>query len=153
MTDFFASLYEWFGLVPFYSQDFGDHLRGWDITCTDYMGTPWYNYIGVIMIGVTIFGFALQYYIIDSTRFNRARSWWVFTGATVFMNFLIAFTITYNDIQAENYCNQLHIGIGDCAGFALSNLLWSFIILTTISSIPIVRKMSTNCRHTTFWKP
>jgi hypothetical protein len=50
MKEFFASLYEWFGLMPLYSTDMGDQLRGWDITCTDYIGTPWYVYIGWIMI-------------------------------------------------------------------------------------------------------
>jgi Ulp1 family protease len=38
------------GLMPLYSTDMGDQLRGWDITCTDYIGTPWYVYIGWIMI-------------------------------------------------------------------------------------------------------
>jgi len=32
MKEFFASIYEWFGLFPLYSRDLGDHLRGWDIT-------------------------------------------------------------------------------------------------------------------------
>lgn len=32
MLDFFASLYEWFGINPLYSIDMGDYLRGWDIT-------------------------------------------------------------------------------------------------------------------------
>ena len=47
MNDFFASLYEFFGLAPLYSKDLGDHLRGLDITCQGYVGAPLYIYIGI----------------------------------------------------------------------------------------------------------
>lgn len=153
MKDFFASLYEWFGLMPLYSADMGDMLRGWDVTCTDYLDTPWYVYIGWIMVGVTAGVYALQYHLIDSPRFSQKRHWWYFALILVVINFLIAFTIPFNKIQTGDYCNELNIGIADCAGFGLSNAIWSFLLFVLITSIPFIRKASVNCRETTFWKP
>jgi hypothetical protein len=153
MTNFFASLYEWFGLMPLYAKDLGDHLRGWDITCTDYVGTPWYNYFGWIMIIITSLIYALQYHIIDSSRINKKGHWWIFSLILFVLNFLIPFSITFNTLQSDDYCNQLIISVSDCIGFALSNAIWSFIMFVIITSLPVTRRLSTNCRHTTFWKP
>ena len=71
MTEFFASLYEFFGLLPFYSKDFADHLRGWAADCSGYTGTIWYNIIAITMTGVTALGYALMYHIIDSPKWNK----------------------------------------------------------------------------------
>jgi hypothetical protein len=154
MRDFFASLYEWFGLIPFYSTDLGEHLRGYDITCTDYMGTPLYVYIGWIMILLTIFFYILQYYIINSPRFNKWIHWWLIALVIVILNFLIAFTLPFNDLQSSDYCNQLKLSVSDCVGFGFSNALWSFILFLLLTSLPVPRKWAGyNMRHTTFWKP
>lgn len=153
MEEFFASLYEWFGLNPLYSTDMGDQLRGWDITCTDYIGTPWYVIIGWIMISSTAVFYALQYHIIDSSRWKNKAHWWLFALIIVLVNFLVAFLIPYNSIQAGDYCNQLNISVSDCVGFGLSNAVWSFILFAVITTIPVFRRFSNNCRHTTFWKP
>jgi len=153
MLNFFASLYEWFGLMPLYSKDMGDQLRGWDITCTDYISTPWYVYIGWIMIIITVFIYALQYHIIDNSRVNKRSHWWIFALIIVFLNFIVAFTIPFNSIQAGDYCNQLNLSVSDCIGFGFSNAIWSFLIFILISTVPFIRSLSANCRHTTFWKP
>lgn len=153
MKGFFASLYEWFGLIPLYSRDLGDHLRGFDITCTDYIATPWYVYIGWIMIILTVFLYSLQYHIIDRSRFNKRGHWWILALIIVILNFIIAFTIPFNSLQAGDYCNQLNLSVSDCIGFGFSNAIWSFILFIFISTIPLFRRFSTNCRHTTFWKP
>ena len=153
MTEFFASLYEWFGLLPLYSRDLGDHLRGWDITGSGYIGTPWYNYIGWLMIIVTMLFYALQYHIIDSSRFNKKHHWWIFALLIVLINFLIAFSIPFSSFQAGDYDSQLILSVSDCIGFGFSNAMWSFILFLVISTIPIIRGFSNNCRHTTFWKP
>lgn len=153
MLDFFASLYEWFGLIPFYSTDMGDMLRGWDITCTDYIGTPWYIYIGTILIISTSLCFAFQYYIYDSSRFNKKQHWWIMAIVIIIINFSIAFTIPFNIITAGDFCSELNLSVSDCAGFGLSNALWSFIFFIIISSNPIIRSKSKNVRNTTFWKP
>lgn len=153
MVNFFASLYEWFGLMRLYARDLGDFLRGWDITCTNFIATPWYVYIGWTMIILTSFSYALQYHIIDNSRFNKRRHWWLIAFLIFILNFLIAFSIPYNSIQAGDYCKDLTISTSDCLGFGLSNAIWSLILFLIITTIPLIRKFSTNCRHTTFWKP
>jgi hypothetical protein len=153
MDKIFASLYEWFGLMPLYSTDMGDQLRGWDITCTDYIGTPWYVYIGWIMLITTSLIYVLQYHIIDSSRWNKKHHWWIFALLIVLLNFLIAFTIPFNIVNAGDFCNQLNLTVSDCIGFGLSNSIWSFIFFLIISTNPLIRRFSTNCRNTTFWKP
>jgi len=153
MTDFFASLYEWFGLMPLYNTDMGDLLRGWDITCTGFIGTPWYVYIGWIMIIFTGLIYALLYHIIDSPRWMKKSHWWLFALLNVILNFLIAFTIPFNIVTSGDYCVQLILSVSDCIGFGFSNALWGFILFIIISSIPYIRQYSRNCRNTTFWKP
>ncbi|HEY0429973.1 MAG TPA: hypothetical protein VGC76_19470 [Pyrinomonadaceae bacterium] len=154
MRDFFASLYEWFGLSPFYSTDLGEHLRGYDITCSDYTGTPWYVYIGWIMIGLTIFFYILQYYIINSPGFNKRVHWWLTALVIILLNFFIAFILPWNEWQAGDFCKQLRITLADCLGFAASNAIWSFILFLLITSFNIPRRWAGhNTTDTTFWKP
>jgi hypothetical protein len=154
MRDFFASLYEWFGLIPFYSTDLGEHLRGYDITCSGYLGTPLYVYLGSVMIILTIFFYILQYHIINSPRFNKKTHWWIIALAVAGLNFLIAFTVTFNDLQATDFCTQLRISVTDCIGFGISSAIWSFVLYLLLTSFPIPRKVAGhNMTDTTFWKP
>lgn len=157
MKEISASLYEWFGFIPLYSRDMGDQLRGWDITCTDYIATPWYVYIGCIMLILTAFIYALQYHIIDSSRWNKKIHWWIFALLIVVLNFLIAFAIPFNILQSGDFCNQLNLTVSDCIGFGISNALWSFILFLLLTSFPFPRRVipsrNGNCRNTTCWKP
>jgi hypothetical protein len=153
MIELFASIYEWFGLMLMYSVDMGEHLRGWDVTCTDYIGTPWYNIVGWIMIVSVLVTYILQYRIIDSPRFNRAINWWLYALALVLLNFIIALSISYNSIQPGMVCTDLNIDFADCVGFAFSNTTWSFVLYAIFTSISFVRNIGVNNRLTTFWKP
>ena len=153
MEEFFASIYEWFGLSPFYSQDMGDLLRGWDDSCTDYIGTHWYVIVGFSMIAITSLLYALQYHIIDSSRLNSKSHWWLFALVIFIINFLVAFLIQFGTIQSGDYCQDLNLSLYDGIGFGLSNAVWSFLLFLIISTIPVFRGLSNNCRHTTFWKP
>ena len=155
MTVFFSKLYEWFGLIHFYSKDLGEHLKGFDITGTDYSGTPWYLIIGCVMIIITVFFYLLQYHIVDSfsSRYCEKIHWWINVVVIIALNFFIAFDITYSSIQEKNYCSQLNITFIDCIGFGFSNAIWSFLLFVIITSVPWIRKNSNNCRYTTFWKP
>lgn len=153
MEEFFASLYEWFGLNPLYKTNMGDYLRGWDITCSCYCETQWYVIIGWTMFAITAFSYALQYHIIDDSRFNKKQHWWVMALIIVVLNFLLAFLIPFNTVQSGDFCNELNLTVADCIGFGFSNAVWSFILFTVITSIPVFRRFSNNCSHTTFWKP
>lgn len=139
--------------MPLYSTDMGDQLRGWDITCTDYIGTPWYTIIGCSMLISTTLFYAIQYHIYDSTKFNKKHHWWIMALLIFCLNFLIAFTVPFNTLNAGDFCSQLNLNISDCIGFGLSNAIWSFIFFIIITTNPLIRRFSTNCRKTTFWKP
>lgn len=151
MTDFFASLFESWGLNPLYATDLGEHLRGYNLQGT-YDGTPWYSNIGWILFGSTLLIFALQYFIINSSRFNRAWHWWVMALILASINFGTAFTIPYNDLNSGNINTHLHVTISDCIGFGVSSAIWSIILLGVVTITPL-KKLSSQCRNTTFWKP
>ena len=153
ITNFFASLFEWFGINHLYSKDLGEHLRGYDITCTDYFGTHWYSIIGISMLVITVLCYALQYHILDKFRFNRCRHWWIFLVILFTLNFFIGFVIPFNTIQSGDYCQQLIISTTDCIGFGFSNAVWSFIAYVILTSFKYPRDLANNCRYTTFWKP
>lgn len=153
MIDFFASIYEWFGVNFFYSTNMGDLLRGWDRTCTCYCDTRWYLIIGWVMIILSVLIYLFQYHIIDSPRWYKKQHWWLFALILFGINFLIGFLIPFNIVQSGDYCEQLNLTIGDCFGFGLSNAIWSLILYILITSFPTFRKLSTNNSYTTFWKP
>jgi len=153
MKEFFASIYEWFGLFPLYSRDLGDHLRGWDITCSDYIGTPWYSYIGWLMFIITLFIYALQYHMIDHPRYNKKIHWWLSALTIVLLNFFTAVLIPYNSIQSGEYCSQLNFSVSDCIGFGFSNSLVSFIFFIFLTSFKYPKYFAINCSRTTFWNP
>lgn len=152
MIDVFASLYEWFGLMLMYSEDMGKHLIGFDVTCVNYFGTPWYNIVGLIMVATVLTTFFLQYIIIDSPRATRFYHWWLYAIALMILNFIVALSISSNSIQPGLYCEQLNIGFMDCVGFAFSNTIWSLILYGILTSIPFLRGFGNNSRMTTFWK-
>jgi len=157
MTEIFASLYEWFGIMPLYSKGMMERLRGWDITCTGYIATPLYNYIGWSMIIVTVFIYIFQYHIIDSSRWNKKQHWWLFSIMIVALNFITAFSLTYNMVQSSDFCQSDNLSVSDCIGFSFSNALWSFILFILITSFKYPRNLpgrnGSNCRGTTLWKP
>jgi hypothetical protein len=140
MNEFFARMYEWFGFLPLYSHDLGDHLRGMDFACTGYFAIPWYTYTAFIMILSTIIIYGLQYDLISGARFTRRRHWGLAALMIVITNFFVAFIMPYMVILAGSYCQRLKISIYDCIGFAISNALWALVFFALLSTIrPIVR--------------
>jgi hypothetical protein len=159
MTDFFASLYEWFGLGPFYNSDLGEHLRGADIVggpSMGYTGTPLYSIVGFINIAIVVFMYCLFYYIINSSKFNQRGHYFLILAITLGINFFIAFIYSFNDLQSGNYFqgNETDVALSfsttDCIGFGFSNVIWAFIIFGILTFIKPLRNFSKNCRHTPF---
>jgi len=153
MNEIFSTMYEFGGLLPFYSADLGDHLRGFDETCTDYIGTPWYIFIGFTMIGLTLLTYAILYHFIDHPRYNGKRHWWITTLFLCMVNFLFAFGVAFNSVHSGHICKQLHITTGDVLGFGLANAILAFLFFVIMTSVPWIRRQSTNCKYTTFWQP
>ena len=152
MKDFFASLYELWGLNPLLVEDLGDHLRGLDIICEGYGATSWYTYIGSAMVTLTLLSYATQYHFIDSNRYSGRLHLFITSIILMVINFLIAFSIPFNALQTSNYCSELNFNSANCIGFGISNALWSFILFAIITSLPWPRSKSINCSHTVFWK-
>jgi len=153
MNEVFSWIYEFGGILPFYSADLGEHLRGFDVTCTNYIGSPWYAYAGLVLLGVTLFAYALLYHFIDSARFARRGHWWFTVLVIGVLNFAFAFALAWSSVHSPERCKQLHISTGDIVGFGFDNALVAFILFLAITSVPYLRYFSTNCKYTTFWKP
>ncbi len=154
MNDIFASIYEWFGLFPVYSVDLGDHLRGLDLTCSDYVGSPLYTYIGLIMLGSVLACYVGQYHILNSTRYNKRGHWWITAFLLILFNFLVAFGWALKDLSTENYCNKLHFSTVDCVFFGLSVAFWSLFVFGILTASPYPRRFAGyNMTETTLWKP
>ena len=147
MTDFIATIYEWFG----YKTDLGTHLRGWDITCSNFTGTDLYMQIFLTMIGVNIGLFLLMYIVIDkfTPRFATKFSWWIVALIGLMINFSIAYSLP----RTIQECDTLVFESFDLVLFGFANAFWSLIAFALLTSFPFPRYFSTNCRLTTFWKP
>ncbi len=152
MGHFFARLYEWFGLIHFYSRDFGEYLRGWDFACTGYYAIAWYLHIGWMMVISTTVIYGLQFDIISTTRFTKAGHWCL-VALTIFMvNFLLAFIIPFAFIFTGAYCLRLNLSGLDCLGFGLSNGIWSFILFVLLSGVSPLRDFIMHLRRPVFRK-
>ena len=148
MTDFIATIYEWFH----YNTDLGQHLRGLDpVDCEDFIGTDLYLRVFLIMIGLNVCSFMLMYLLIDklTAKFSSAVSWWITALITAAINFGIASSLP----RTIDPCPTLHFDGGDLMLFGAANAWWSLVAFALLTSFPIPRNFSTNCRLTTFWKP
>lgn len=153
MNEIFSSIYEFGGLLPFYSADLGDHLRGFDKSCSDYTSSPYYTYVGVFMLVSCVLVGLLHYYILDRPDYNSKYSWWITTGVLVTLNMAFAFAIASNSLEPGYFCKELIISSGDLIGFGIANAVCSFGFYLILTSIPVLRAKSINCKHTTFYKP
>lgn len=138
MKEFFAGLFEWFGLFHLYSRDLGEFLRGWDSDCTGYFSMPWYLLIGWGMIILTTLIFGLQYDLISSSRFKKGEHWELAAVLVVLSNFSIAFVVPGVAVRWERYCPQLQLSFSDCFFFGLSVAVWAFILFSLLSGLQIL---------------
>ena len=147
MTEFIAMIYEWFG----YATGLGTHLRGWDITCSAFIGTNFYLEIFTIMVGINFLLFILMYGVIDrmTAKFSTKSSWWVTAVIGMVINFGIASSLP----TTEQACGQLHFNTSDLMLFGFANAVWSLVVFVLLTSFPFPRNFSINTRLTTFWKP
>ena len=135
MRDVFARMYEWFGLMPLYSHDMSEFLKGMDTSCMSYFALPAYFYIGLAMIIVTGLIFALQYDLISSARFPKREHWELAAMVVFITNFLIAFSVPYVAILIRSYCILLKLTVLDCIMFGLSNAIWALIFFAILNTV------------------
>lgn len=146
--DWIAWIYETFST---YSRDMGEHLRGWDITCTDYMGTFYYGWLFWAWIGIVIFTLLLYYKIIDSPRLVRALYLWLFLLGGMLISFIVGYGIASYTTQPGNYCPELVITGGDQVSVGLTQAILTLLLSFGLSFV--ARHFSTNCRNTTPFHP
>jgi uncharacterized membrane protein len=135
MKEFFAHMYEWFGLIHPYTRDMDDFLRGWDYACVGYYALPWYFYTGILMIIITVLVFALQYDLVSGRRFKKIEHWELAALIAVVANFLIAFIIPATAILKGNHCPLLKLTVTDSLLFGVSNAVWSLILFSMLSLV------------------
>jgi len=133
MDEFFARMYEWFGLIPIYSKDLGEFLRGYDYACTGYFALHWYLYIGLFMIVSTLLLFALQFDLVSGIRFKKIEHWELAGLIVAIVNFAIAFGVPFIAIQNGRYCMRLKLATMDCLTFGFSNALWALVFFSLLS--------------------
>ena len=140
-------IYEWFG----YSTPLGQHLRGWDITCSGYLGPDLYFQTFITMLGINIFLFILMYLVVDriTAKYSSKSSWWITALIGAAANFGIAYSLP----GTIPNCVELVFGGSDLLMFGIANAVWSLIVFALFTSFSFPRNFSTNCRLTTFWKP
>lgn len=152
MTDFFLSLYEWFGLIFFYSQDMSNLIAGYGCNSLSDEGLPTINIVGIILLFSVLLTYLFMYHLLNSAKYNKVTHWWIVAFILFLFNFLVAFVMSWNIVNAMTDM-ACELSMGDCIGFALSNSIWSLVLFGVISSLPWPRKFSSNLCETTFWKP
>ncbi len=131
MNDFFAPLYEGWGL--FYLNNFSDDLYNNQL----------YLPIGWTLLLSTLGLMAVYYYLINHPRFNRWYHWLLYVGLVGLINFAVAYFVSHDEInmlyEEDPYRAQYYT-------FGLVNLLYAFVFCTIFSYI--IRWWSINCATT-----
>ena len=153
MTELFASIFEFFGFPIYDAYNLGDWLRGWDTIDESFSRTDNYSIIGIAMILTCFLFYALQYHIIDSSTFNKAKHLWLMVLSVCIINFITALSIPYNALLSGNVDQEIIFTTNDCIGFGISVSIWSLILMALLTSFSYPRKWGDNCRFTTLWNP
>jgi hypothetical protein len=153
----FHALYTIFGLNPFFSSNMASFLGGMEDLCEEpYSGVPLYMFFGLVMLASTGFIYALQYHIIDKSRFSGPKWWWTFASAAFSLNFGFASINMWTRLSNAplrfdcdpEFINTI-FSIPEVAMFAFVNGALSFIFFTLLSWPPLLRRFSINCVTTT----
>lgn len=110
---------------------FGDQTRNVD---TSYIA------LSITMLLISICGFIVHYYVIDNVRWDRKENLWTSSAIVALLTILLSYLLLQEPKFAVYY-------------LCVINGLFSLILMVILSSIPLLRNYSTNCKHTTFWKP
>lgn len=135
LLDFLTTLFESLSL---YSgrNGLGDHLRGLDILCTDFTERSIYNIVFISLFTFnTLFVFNYYYALFNRVPFNVWWKWLLNIIASSLAVAVVAFIYSNNDLNAGNYCSDLHIDIADCTGFAATTFIFSFVWCCVFSLI------------------
>jgi SNF family Na+-dependent transporter len=99
-----------------------------------------YIALSITMLLISISGFIVHYYVIDNVRWDRKENLWTSSAVVAILTILVSYLLILVQNPAKYY-------------LCVINGLFSVILMVILSSIPLLRNYSTNCKHTTFWKP
>jgi len=157
----FRTIYEVFGLNPFFSSNMASFLGGIEDLCSEpYSGVSLYMFFGIVMLVSSGLIYALKYHIMfDLSRFSYIKYWWIFAGATFSFNFGFASINLWTRLKNavlnfdcdEEFINVI-FNIPDVAVFAFVNGVLGFLVFTLLSWPPVLRKFSKHCFRLTPFK-
>lgn len=146
----FKQLYEWFGLSTPYNADMREYLAGYDALTGDYSGANYYIVLGLTMIVIVCAFFSGYYFLLNRNAFRTRRYWLAVLLLCMMINFFIGFKIAHTGVSVADE-QGLVMGMMDCVGLGMSNMLWSMIFFVLLSIPPYPRRFSSNCGFTP-WK-
>ncbi len=135
MNELFASLYELFLRLGFFSNDLAMHLYGFSCDSGAFTGKNLYGPIGLIVLFGSILTAVIFYYVINHPRFNKWKHWLLVLGINAVAQFLVAYIWLADDLKLGRICNQLIVDKADIAGFSFANLILSVFFFTITSFI------------------
>lgn len=136
ITELLVTIFESLGLYSA-ANGLGDHLRGLDIKCEDYINQSVYNVVFLCLIIINSLVVINYYYgLFNRVNFTNFLSWLINVLVGSLFLFFIGYLYANNDFSTGNYCQELSITHSDCIGFGLTasifSILWSLILSMVI---------------------
>ena len=132
MSALFSTIYEFF--ADFYGTALAQHLAGWD--GTNFNSTVVYTHTGTAMLIVPALAMLIFYYLINSTRFNKAVHWLAYglIWAVVFgLGITYYVSLDSPDRIAEDIAPS--ISFANFAAFGTVNALYFWLLFVVYSFI------------------
>jgi len=131
MEDLFANIYELFGNL--YFEDFSDDLFRVGV----------YPVIGFLMLGLSLLGPVIYYYVINHPKFSKWWHWLIVIAVFAIINFTIATVYTFNSLDVLYYHDNPFFS--EHFAFGMMNALWSMVFSFVFSMC--IKWGSRNCKH------
>ncbi|TSJ36557.1 hypothetical protein FO440_22270 [Mucilaginibacter corticis] len=138
--------------IHFITGDMLTHLKGFDIRCSGYYGTPYATYLAISFLIITLGGIGMQYFAIDSPPKRPVATWWFVELIIAIVNFIAAYFVIGSSISPGHHCKDLMLNGLDVIGVCFFNVLCGLILAMLVTGLPWIRRMSTNNVFTTFYK-
>lgn len=154
-----GQIYCWF--KSFFGDNLSYFLWGFDPTTQAYTNPNLYNFVGVIIISVSLLIVVGYYYIFNNPRYSKWWSWFIVLG----LNSLIALFVGYAIVRSKyingfipnglvyemdtngNILSQL-IGDSNCWGFGFANFFVAAIFYIALSFL--LKWWSSSAKHVPF---
>jgi hypothetical protein len=132
MGAFFSMIYEL--LVGFYGDALAQHLAGWD--GANFNSTVIYTHTGTAMLIFPALAMLIFYYLINSTRFNKARHWFAY-GLIWAIVFGLGITYYVSLDSPDRIAQDIapSISFANFAGFGMVNALYFWLLFALYSFV------------------